>query len=504
MPRFVRNLTAVVVVGSLAYLSIQGVSATLKNTSASTNTIATGTPNESDTPEHDADNRLVVHEWGTFTNYSGSDGVKLEFRPLVENDIPAFVDRIERYNRFWLGKSNIRSIQRMETPVTYFYTPVERDVSVRVDFPEGLLTEFYPPVRSISPKSQPRHVGSNIWSAVQSDSQPVPQKDGSLDWGQIHLIPTGSLNTHVEDQELSKRMGRHVENMLYHDASRFPHYNEARRTDSAVVQYRSDKTDHFEKFLFYRGVGNFELPLTLQNDTDETFVLTNNGADAVNSLFLVASDGKNVKFRKYDNVSAGGKLEMNLPGDWFSLDALTSDVVEALVAEGLYEKEAKAMIACWKSSWFGEPGTRLLYMVPQRLTDAILPLHISPTPDEVVRVLVGRMEIMSQDEEQEVVKLVKASALARAVHGGHIPGIDQLSPAESQSPDSQSPDSSNAKTAPTKATAKTKFENPSMTGLKQLGRFAEPALVRVRNIAEFDDISLEATLLLHELRSEAK
>ncbi len=31
-----------------------------------------------------SDGRLVVHEWGTFTNFSGSDGVKLEYRPLID------------------------------------------------------------------------------------------------------------------------------------------------------------------------------------------------------------------------------------------------------------------------------------------------------------------------------------------------------------------------------------------------------------------------------------
>src|SRR5882724_4805341 len=34
---------------------------------------------------------LVVHEWGTFTSFSGSDGVRLEFRPLVDEDLPPFV-----------------------------------------------------------------------------------------------------------------------------------------------------------------------------------------------------------------------------------------------------------------------------------------------------------------------------------------------------------------------------------------------------------------------------
>lgn len=40
-----------------------------------------------------ADERFLVHEWGTFTSFAGSDGAKLEFRPLVDNDLPPFVDR---------------------------------------------------------------------------------------------------------------------------------------------------------------------------------------------------------------------------------------------------------------------------------------------------------------------------------------------------------------------------------------------------------------------------
>src|SRR3984957_3817973 len=75
---------------------------------------------------------LVVHEWGTFTSFSGSDGVRLEFRPLVDEDLPPFV--LDRFlqsgaaNPF--SKSTLRVRMRMETPVTYFYTNRERDVNV--------------------------------------------------------------------------------------------------------------------------------------------------------------------------------------------------------------------------------------------------------------------------------------------------------------------------------------------------------------------------------------
>src|SRR5258708_29049188 len=31
-----------------------------------------------------ATGKLIVHEWGTFTNFAGSDGVYLDYRPLVD------------------------------------------------------------------------------------------------------------------------------------------------------------------------------------------------------------------------------------------------------------------------------------------------------------------------------------------------------------------------------------------------------------------------------------
>src|SRR5687768_17672025 len=91
------------------------------------------------------DNKLIVHEWGTFTSYSGADGGRLEFRPLFDDDLPDFVqDRSTASGLGLLSKVSYRALVRMETPITYFYTKQPRDVRVKVGFPEGLLTEFYP------------------------------------------------------------------------------------------------------------------------------------------------------------------------------------------------------------------------------------------------------------------------------------------------------------------------------------------------------------------------
>src|SRR4026209_2599939 len=77
----------------------------------------------------DPDN-LVVHEWGTFTSIAGEHGEQVEWFALEgQNDLPCFVERF----RYFRAKSAIAAPVRMETPVLYFYAPLETavDVSVR-------------------------------------------------------------------------------------------------------------------------------------------------------------------------------------------------------------------------------------------------------------------------------------------------------------------------------------------------------------------------------------
>src|SRR5262245_46485756 len=124
----------------------------------------------------------------------------------------------------------------METPVTYFYTDREQTVHAEVGFPEGLLTEFYPPVSELAPayedKAVPRVAG------------------GRLSWERVHLVPDG-------DSAAARGARTHMP-----DAGSNP-YSCARRTDSALVAVETDGATHVDKFLFYRGVGNFTLPIGL-------------------------------------------------------------------------------------------------------------------------------------------------------------------------------------------------------------------------------------------------
>ena len=109
--------------------------------------------------------RVVVHERGTFTSVAGADGASLDWRPLAgPSDLPSFVYDLsnpERGLRFGEPieacthkdknqcKGCTEGTIRMETPVLYFYSDRETTMSVKVDFPKGRITEWYPAARNV-------------------------------------------------------------------------------------------------------------------------------------------------------------------------------------------------------------------------------------------------------------------------------------------------------------------------------------------------------------------
>ena len=82
-------------------------------------------------------------------------------------------------------------------------------------------------------------------------------------------------------------------------------------------------------------------------------------------------------------------------------------MVKSLNAAGLYEKEARAMVKTWDTAWFGEDGARLLYLEPRSRADELLPLTIEPKPTEVVRVLVGRHDFLTPEQEADAERQVQ-------------------------------------------------------------------------------------------------
>src|SRR5260370_17201608 len=185
-------------------------------------------PTPKDGPATPAGKDLVVHEWGTFSTFSGSDGNNLKFYPY-DNDLPDF---IHGYRLSCLSHTTPQGgLISLETPVDYFYSEQALTTSVQVDFPKGTLTEWYP------------------------HANKVGGKNNKLSWEGIEVLPEKSLRLLSEKKE--------------------SRYYAARETDAAPLRVTFQNEDgtatEQEKFLFYRGVGNFEMPLTVRALGEDKF-----------------------------------------------------------------------------------------------------------------------------------------------------------------------------------------------------------------------------------------
>jgi hypothetical protein len=352
----------------------------------------------------------VAHEWGTFTSVQGADGALLAWRPLESSRLPGFVYNWEHpglnqavTTGLVLKKGALVALQRMETPVIYFYAGEKQTVDVSVNFPQGYVTEWYPQAAL-----QERWVS---WPHLEI----VPNKPNGNLAASLPLDTSGS------------------------------HYFTARDTDADYLQVESaaatKRGPEREKFLFYRGVGNFGTPLKVTMTSNDSLTLSNTGSETLAHLFLLGVESRAGQFIEIERLLPSEKRTVTL--DWLHnllpsakvSKALADQMARSLASEGLYPKEASAMINTWKDSWFEEDGLRVLYVLPREWTDQTLPLTLKPTPRELVRVMVGRAEILTPAKNQEL-----SEALTKASQGD----------------------------AAARMTVEARF--------RKLGRFAEPAL----------------------------
>jgi hypothetical protein len=332
---------------------------------------------------------LVVHEWGTFTSIAGDRGEAIEWLPQGAGaDLPCFVNRLA-----FVTKGALSGTVRMETPVLYFYSPERITVDVHVRFPEGIVSEWFPRA-TVTPSDNSLFSSGN-------------KGNGSIAWQQVTVAPNGPDDFPMDTVPT--------------------HYYAARQTESAPLSVGSQR----EKFLFYRGVGQFAPPVTAIAAGGSVRV-AGRAADPIPDVVLFDNHAGSIAVQQLHGVSTETTLDALVPAD---VAPIKGEVEAMLVANGLYPAEAAAMVATWGDAWF-EEGTRLFYILPSSAVDALLPLDIAPAPATIARVFVGRVELMS-DATRRTVKtallandratLAKYSRFLEAI-GAQI--LKESSPAE--------------------------------------------------------------------------
>lgn len=361
--------------------------------------------------------KLVVHEWGTFTALQNERGEQLPGINIDDEPVPKFVHNLNPHvlqSSYALREIFAKGAPRrhpyvtvrLETPVIYFYPPGGTGspgaspshghplkLDVDVSFRGGWLTEFYPYAIPYAPGLKENSF----------EFGPItPQTMGRLTWRNLTI---GTDRTGPPTEE-------HV-------------WTTPRQTEATPVVTPEGEA---EQYLFYRGVGNFNVPLSIAHDTKAgQLTIRGNFSDVLESgeqakvsaawLVHIRSDGRTA-FRRIEPFTATSDTGTVLAtlssrfddGDYraLNIETLRGQMLEALVAEGLFEDEAYAMLRTWDRAYFQKPGLRVFFTVPRKWTDFRLPLQVS-APAKIERVMMGRIELVSPEQRALLDRLAQTA-----------------------------------------------------------------------------------------------
>jgi hypothetical protein len=315
-------------------------------------------------------------------------GTTLEGLHHEEEVLPDFVHGRAALAR---GNKQIEALpepvtQKLETPVIYFHTDDEsiQQAKVTVDFPKGVIGQWYPQATHFAPA-----VG-----ALEGI------RDGRMEWT-VDFLQTAPDLPPVDPHDVWA-----------------PSRNVSARPLAVGGEH--------ERFIFYRGLGRFEMPLRVFTDADGVLRVRNDSDEPIGTFFLLHlhEDGGLVR---RGSVGARDVAELVYSGTpkERSLNAYVEEaatqIQAALEETGLYPDEARAMVDTWSQSYFRTPGLRMLYIVPPAWTEALLPLQVEPRPDAIVRTLIGRIEILTQEDEAAIVAALEAHVMeGEPLNLGHL------------------------------------------------------------------------------------
>lgn len=357
---------------------------------------------------------LEVHEWGTFTVLTSSQGqVTQWYQPYSDiAKLPPFT-----YN-FGLAKAAIKGSVRMETPVIYFYPEKEMKVTAEVSFARGYITERFP---ASLPGFENITMGVNPPERSPTIPSPFPVFRIPTTWSGT-LLPPDHADAKLIPAVAPQKSENYAAAREVPDAWIF-------RSDTPVIKTKDQPDIHpIEKFIFYRGVGEGYPMISASMPDNDTMRLSNSGNIASDFQVALRVRGNKASWVKLPSLPAHvyeqnvepklSQVDGTFPAEDKSIEQVDKELsalfLTELTARGLTDAEAKAMLATWNHTWFSEPGQRIFSILPSEWVDQVLPLTITPTPKTIKRVFVARLEVLSPETEDKLTELLQRKTITPA------------------------------------------------------------------------------------------
>jgi len=355
------------------------------------------------------DDRLIVHEWSTFTCLQDENGKAVGGINIEDVPVPETLHKIAPGSLLPVTESGETTAEaprchsqvtmRLEKAVVSFYPTPDFDlhVNAEVGWSRGWLTQYSPAASIVESWGFTRdHVGS------------LDFQRSSLEWRDIILHP--------------------VAHDLIADTQSSP---DANAPKPAQVEVKGDLAD----CIVYRGVANQSAPLRVIRSGPE-FIITSAGKAQIElpQLWLseIAANGRN-SVRVLHPFNEETAFLVRTPARFTEedsspdcIDALKSDLKAAAQRAGLFEPEAGALVEALSIAHFRRVGLRLFFIAPEK---SIMPYfftrittrarHGRWSSVESRRVTVGCIEIVTPEQR---------ALLARIAAGGEDQSVTGLQP----------------------------------------------------------------------------
>lgn len=291
-----------------------------------------------------------VHEWGVFRFYQGAGADLLSGL----DNLPSFVVRADRPHDKNCDCDKCQEIKakcpacggirgkcmclhkKKEKPVINFFTQDKIKVKVSVTEAHGNFIVWYPKETSLNKD------GNKIsWDVTV---------DGTLDSAKLRSCSGW--------------------------------WDIARDTESAYVKSKDGDT---EKFIFYESnSAKYEPDIKINRDKG-SILIESVSSQKYQGMFIV----QNSKVTYLEKFEASFEVEAVKT---ISKEKALDKLHNLILNEGLSEKEAKGIVKIWEKDFFEKEGFRVIYMVPRKEVDKVLPLEITPKPKSIKRAMIAVVE----------------------------------------------------------------------------------------------------------------
>ncbi len=317
--------------------------------------------------------RQEVHEWGVFAVHDDLELANADMRAEWAA-LPKFVFGQTAGRELPINYAGEAIVLK---PVVFFHASEPLAVELRVDFPGGLPTVWWP--RTVYPSYQ--------FDACPGDAK-KKEPHRHLEWHvQLKEPPKGQK---IDAQPLAVEKGHWIETLravkaddVFSKRNDFGGGNRLFEGDLPNPQLER------ERFIYYDGlvpIGK-RIAVTVENGKVLVASLVKHSVHDVTVVDRRTPDHIRVaRLAKFEADTKPTALEFHEveAKDWPQAGLVT--LTKQLKDAGLFEDEARALADVWKQEFFQAEGLTLFYRLPQEEYEKLLPMKLKPRPEKLVRV----------------------------------------------------------------------------------------------------------------------